>query len=55
MDTKEYISYLNKIRTKINSLTDNLWNIQENKDFFRTKHKLEEQVIHDILNGYEGE
>lgn len=55
MDTKEYISYLNEIRTKINSLTDNLWNIQENKDFFRTKYKLEEQIIHDILNGYEGE
>lgn len=55
MDVKEYISYLNEIRTKIKSLTDNLWDIQENRDFFRTKHKLEEQIIHDILNGYEGE
>lgn len=40
---------------KIKSLTDNLWDIQVNRDYFKAKHKLEEQVIYDILNGYEGE
>lgn len=35
MDAKEYISYLNEIRTKIKSLTDKLWDIQENRDFLK--------------------
>lgn len=55
MDTEEYTFYLNEIRTKIKSLTDNLWNIQENRYYFKAKHKLEKQVIYDVLNGYEGE
>lgn len=55
MDTKEYTFYLNEIRAKIKSLTDNLWNIQVNRDYFKSKHKLKEQVIYDVINGYEGE
>lgn len=55
MDTEEYTFYLNEIRAKIKSLTDNLWNIQVNRDYFKSKHKLKEQVIYDVLNGYEGE
>ena len=55
MDTEEYTFYLNEIGAKIKSLTDNLWDIQVNGDYFKAKHKLEEQVIYDILNGYEGE
>lgn len=55
MDTEEYTFYLNEIRAKIKSLTDNLWDIQVNRDYFKAKHKLEEQVIYDILNGYKGE
>ena len=49
MDTEEYTFYLNEIRAKIKSLTDNLWDIQVNRDYFKAKHKLEEQVIYDIL------
>ena len=55
MDTEEYTFYLNEIRAKIKSLTDNLWNIQVNRDYFKSKNKLKEQVIYDVLNGYEGE
>lgn len=55
MDTEEYTFYLNEIRAKIKSLTDNLWDIQVNRDYFKAKHKLEEQVIYDIINGYKGE
>jgi len=55
MDTEEYTFYLNEIRAKIKSLTDNLWNIQVNRDYFKSKHKLKEQVIYDVINGYEGE
>ena len=55
MDTEEYTFYLNEIRAKIKSLTDNLWNIQVNRDYFKSKYKLKEQVIYDVLNGYEGE
>lgn len=55
MDTEEYTFYLNEIRAKIKSLTDNLWDIQVNRDYFKSKHKLKEQVIYDVINGYEGE
>ena len=55
MDTEEYTFYLNEIRAKIKSLTDNLWNIQVNRDYFKSQHKLKEQVIYDVINGYEGE
>lgn len=55
MDTEKYTFYLNEIRAKIKSLTDNLWDIQVNRDYFKAKHKLEEQIIYDVLNGYEGE
>ena len=55
MDTEEYTFYLNEIRAKIKSLTDNLWNIQVNRDYFKSKHKLKQQVIYDVINGYEGE
>ena len=50
---KNILFILMKLEQK--SLTDNLWDIQVNRDYFKAKHKLEEQVIYDILNGYEGE
>lgn len=55
MTSQQYIEKLQHIRNDINSLIDELWDIPENKHSFKHKTEFAEQVISDILNGYEKE
>ena len=52
MTQEEYEFKLDLIRLQINTLTNELWNISENQNFFPSKNKLQEQIISDILYGY---
>lgn len=53
MTQQEYESKLDLIRLQINALTNELWNISENQKCFSSKNRLQEQIICDILYGYE--
>ena len=53
MDSKEYEERLEQIRLHIITLIDDLWGIPKNKGCFTYK-QLTNQVIEDILNGYNG-
>lgn len=53
MYSKEYEERLEQIRSHIITFIDDLWDIPENKECFTYK-QLTDQVIEDILNGYNG-
>lgn len=55
MDEKVYIGKIKKIRNLISELVDDLWKDKENQEVFVTKDKLKEQILDDIVSGYENE
>lgn len=55
MNRDKYISQIQAIRTEISQLTDLLWKDFENQEVFGSKEILQNQIIHDIIYGYEEE
>jgi len=55
VDEDKYINRIQAIRASINSLIDELWEDKENQNVFIRKETLKEQIMDDILFGYENE
>lgn len=55
MEEKDYINKIVSIREDIDNLVNILWCYEENREAYETRQELKNQVISDILTGYEKE